>query len=121
MMETKDMFPEGHHPHEFSYRAPYYGPMRTPDLTRRAKFFTRTQRPPKYYIIDFGISSQYDNSEVSREQLPIFGGDDTVPEFKDYTQPRNTYWTDVYYAGNLVREHFTEVRLLYHFDKCNLR
>lgn len=122
MMESKDMFPEGYHPQRFSFCARRYGLMRKPDLSGPAKFFTRTQRPPKYYLIDFGMSRQYDASDTCPLVPPILGGDSTVPEFKLPYQLHNPYWTDVYCAGNLVRQYFMQVcynlASLFRFDNC---
>lgn len=109
MMESQAMFPEGYHPQLKSYQILQFGFMLKPDLSGRAKYLTRTQRPPRYYIIDFGLSKRYDASETCPQELPAFGGDKTVPEFKDMTRLHNPYWTDVYYAGSLVRQYFIEV------------
>ncbi|KAF4622391.1 hypothetical protein D9613_009142 [Agrocybe pediades] len=73
-----------------------------------AKYYTRTQRPPKYYIIDFGLSRQYDASNTAPLEDIIHGGDRTVPEFQTSVDPQNPFWTDVYYAGNLIREAFLD-------------
>lgn len=113
MMEPNAMFPEGYHPQRFSFRARRYGLMRKLDLTGPAKFFTRIQRPPKYYLIDFGVSRQYDASNTCPLEPPILGGDGTVPEFKPPYEPQNPYWTDVYCVGNLVRQYFIEVCLFH--------
>lgn len=100
MMESKDMFPDGYHTQDI---------LQKPDLSGPARYYTRTQRPPRYYIIDFGISRQYDDSNTSPREPVILGGDGTVPEFINPYEEQNPYWTDVYYAGNLVRQHFLEV------------
>ena len=72
MMEWKDMFPKGFHPQN---------DLRTKDGSRRVPFFTRTQRPTRYIIIDFGMSSRYDPRDVSPHEVGLIGGDKTVPEF----------------------------------------
>ncbi|KDR71783.1 hypothetical protein GALMADRAFT_74620 [Galerina marginata CBS 339.88] len=99
MMEPETMFPDGYHPKEI---------LRKPDLSGKAKFYTRTQNPPRYHLIDFGLSRQYDASDVSPLEPVILGGDDTVPEFKEPEKPQNPFQTDVYCAGNLVRTQFIE-------------
>ncbi|KAF8870843.1 kinase-like domain-containing protein [Infundibulicybe gibba] len=68
--------------------------------------FTRTQRPVKYYFIDFGISRHYEPSEVPPLEDPIWGGDKTVPEFQFSDGPCDPFPTDIYYLGNLIRTEF---------------
>ncbi|KAI0786629.1 hypothetical protein C8Q75DRAFT_808160 [Abortiporus biennis] len=69
-----------------------------PDLTGadrtiimgEAKHYTRTAHPTKYYIIDFGLSRQYDPRNGPPLELPIPGGDKSVQEFKaDYNNLYN--------------------------------
>lgn len=71
---------------------------------------TRTSRPTRYYIIDFGLSSQYDADHASPQELPVWGGDRTVPEFQNLDEPHDPFPTDIYYLGNLIREVFMNVR-----------
>ncbi|TFK74307.1 hypothetical protein BDN72DRAFT_955922 [Pluteus cervinus] len=79
-----------------------------PDGRTSAKFFTRTKHPPKYYFIDFGLSTQYDPSETSPLEPPVIGGDRTVPEFQTSGTLFNPFHTDIYYMGNFVREYFIQ-------------
>ncbi|SRR6266446_278930 len=44
------------------------------------KAYTRTQRPPVYYPIDFGLSRQYISRDVTDE--PLRGGDKSAPEHR---------------------------------------
>ena len=88
---------------------------RKPNWTyyRKNETYTRTQRPPKYYLIDFGISRRFDPADELPLSRPIIGGDKTVPEFQGigaYT-PCDPFPTDVYYAGNLIRSQFIEVSI----------
>jgi hypothetical protein len=103
MMEGT-MYPHGWHPTQDWLK---------PDFTlhRKDEVYTRTQRPPKYYIIDFGISRQYDPTDGPPLEDPINGGDKTVPEHQGRKGiiPCNPFFTDVYYAGNLIRTEFLEV------------
>ncbi|KIM75907.1 hypothetical protein PILCRDRAFT_13116 [Piloderma croceum F 1598] len=90
------MYTDGWHPCNRRY-------MR--DNFRLAKHFSRTERPPMYYFIDFGISCRYGPDDKAPLELPIRGGDKTVPEFiDDINLPRNPFQTDIYYVGNLIRE-----------------
>ncbi|KAF9544086.1 hypothetical protein CPC08DRAFT_716571 [Agrocybe pediades] len=97
LMMDCSMFPDGFHPAKNLHK---------PDLSGPAKYYTRTQRPPKYYIIDFGRSRQYDANNTTPLEDIIHGGDRTVPEFQTSVDPQNPFWTDIYYAGNLIRETF---------------
>jgi len=63
----------------------------------------RTQFPPKYYLIDFGISRRYDADVVNPREPPILGGDKTVPEFQKSIAPQDPFATDIYYVGNMMK------------------
>ena len=99
-MMDLSIFPEPPHPVTVS---------RSYDFRRRVRPCTRTSRPPKYYIIDFGLSRRYPPTETSPLELIILGGDKTVPEHKDQRIPQNPFWTDIYYLGNMIREDFMQV------------
>src|ERR1700733_161411 len=102
MMDGSAMFPDGYYP------IPREIVMR-PDFKKRAKSFTRTVRPPKYYFIDFGIACRYNVEDAPPLELPVWGGDKTVPEFQRSNKARNPFPTDIYYLGNVIKEHFLEV------------
>ncbi|EMD33664.1 hypothetical protein CERSUDRAFT_56685 [Gelatoporia subvermispora B] len=105
MMDPKPMFPDLYHPIWIDKNRSYTG---------KAKYYSRTERPPKYYLIDFGLSRQYDPNNLSPLELPIEGGDQSVPEFqgRKYNEASNPFLTDVYYIGNLIRQRFLLVGLL---------
>ena len=69
-----------------------------------AKHLTRTQRPPKYYLIDSGISRRYDPSDTDPKEIPIWGGDKAVPEFQDSNEPHDPFATDIFYIGNAIKK-----------------
>ncbi|KAI0709586.1 kinase-like domain-containing protein [Cerioporus squamosus] len=101
MMDSKPILPEMFHPQR---------PWRMLDGRTQVRPYTRTARPVKYYFVDFGLSRRYIPEETNPLELPIIGGDKTVPEFQDdYETPRNPFHTDVYYMGNLIRRFFCEV------------
>lgn len=79
---------------------------------KRAKAFTRTQKPPRYYLIDFGISHQFDSNDTNLLIMPIIGGDRTAPELQGRGEgiPRDPFPTDIYYLGNVFKQGFLEVR-----------
>lgn len=87
-------------------------PLMKRDFSGLTRFKTRTERPPKYYFIDFGLSSQYD-SIVNALDLPVRGGDKEVPEFEDYNRPHNPFPTDVFYIGNAIKHDFLDVCLVF--------
>ncbi|KAH9954063.1 kinase-like domain-containing protein [Russula dissimulans] len=94
MFDPSGMYPQGFHPAKMN---------RSRDFKGRAKRYTRTQRPPRYYLIDLGLSRQYTSRDVFDE--PLRGGDRSVPEHQD-GRLCNPFHTDIYYLGNLVREEF---------------
>jgi hypothetical protein len=100
MFDPSEMYPQGFHPTQMD---------RSRDFKDRAKrYYTRTQRPPRYYLVDFGLSRQY----RSRNELevPRRDGDKSVPEHRNDTLC-NPFYTDIYYLGNVVRQEFIQVSL----------
>ncbi|KAF9801072.1 hypothetical protein IEO21_10209 [Rhodonia placenta] len=79
------------------------------DFTGTARHYSRTERPTKYYYVDFGLSRKYSPDEYPPRELPILGGDKTVPEFQGegYDEAVDPFPTDIYYLGNLIRMAFT--------------
>lgn len=97
MMDASELYPEGFHPRDIE---------RSRDCNRRAKHHTRTEKPPKYYLICFGKSKQYPEDESARD-YPVWGFDKSVPEFLAVPPRRcDPFATDVYYLGNVLKEHF---------------
>ena len=83
------------------------------DFSGYARFKTRTERPPRYCLIDFGLSRRY-NSIVNALDLPVWGGDRQVPEFVEYDRPHNPFPTDVFYIGNAIKKDFLDVRSFFY-------
>jgi hypothetical protein len=94
MLDPSKMYPKRFHPVKIDRNRNFKG---------TAKAYTRTQRPPRYYFIDLGLSRQY----LSRDALdePLRGGDKSAPEHQT-GQRCNPFQTDIYYIGNLVRQEF---------------
>ena len=106
MMSTQEMHPEPYH-----VMAPYMN--RT--LTARAKKpFTRTAKPPKYFIIDFGMSRRYSPDDPNPTETSPDGGDGTVPEFNNSVNPvpHNPFAVDIYCMGNVIQEVILDVSSL---------
>lgn len=102
MMDTA-MFPNLFHPQSPLFRFPA-------NRRKLAKGYSRTRRPTKYFLIDFGLSGIFDPAKGRTTAIPVLSGDQTVPEFQNNMERRHeVYPTDVYYIGNMVRECFLEV------------
>lgn len=99
MLDPSGMYPNGYHPVQINRKLNFRG---------RAKRYTRTARPPRYHLIDFGLSRRYPSLDALDE--PLRGGDKTAPEHRRGGQC-NPFRTDIYYLGNLIREQFMQVRL----------
>ncbi|EIN06245.1 kinase-like protein [Punctularia strigosozonata HHB-11173 SS5] len=99
MLDPRDMYPDGFHPAK---------PSKAKDLKGAAHYYTRTQRPSRYYLIDFGLSMLFP-PEGPRTAIPTMGGDRSVPEFTtDYDAIYDPFPVDVYYLGNWVRKYIIE-------------
>ena len=104
MMDASELYPQGYHPIDID---------RSRDFKGKAKqSFTRSQKCPKYYLIDFGISAQYEDVDTARD-FPIAGGDKSPPEFQGQGlfSWYNPFPTDIYYIGNLIQMDFLNVSL----------
>lgn len=103
-MMDGSMYPEGWH---------FVQSTKTPDdMMKYAKYHSRTERPPKYYLTDFGISRRYNPKDGPPREHPILGGDKTVPEFQKPTGLLDPFPTDIYYVGNFLRESILQVKIL---------
>ncbi|KAF8490412.1 hypothetical protein JB92DRAFT_3085197 [Gautieria morchelliformis] len=108
MMDGTELYPGGFHPMK---------PWFTPNRLGRSKYRTRTERPPKYYLTDFGLSRRYDPKAGPALELPIRGNDKTVPEFQGdgYDQASDPFATDVYYIGNEIKTRFLQGTVNFNF------
>ena len=101
MMDATPVLPDMFHP---------AARQKTRDFKSWIRPYTRTARPVRYYWADFGLSRRYAPDDPNPLEVPIIGGDRSVPEFKkDPYTPCNPFRTDVYYVGNLIREDFLQV------------
>ncbi|KAI0040918.1 hypothetical protein FA95DRAFT_1683534 [Auriscalpium vulgare] len=101
VLDPSGMYPNSFHPVKMN---------RSKNFLWFAKSYTRTQRPPRYFLIDFGLSRYYDPARGAPLDHAIRGGDKSVPEFRGYPDcpPHNPFQTDIYYLGNLLRTDFIQ-------------
>ncbi|KAL4244332.1 hypothetical protein ABKN59_010147 [Abortiporus biennis] len=100
MLDPKSMYPNLFHPAAVNWDI---------KATSRAKYHSRTSRPPKYYFIDFGISERFNPDNGPPRTLAIRGGDPTAPELQNPMGPVDPFPTDVYYLGNMIRYDFINI------------
>ncbi|KAK0244053.1 hypothetical protein EDD85DRAFT_1017806 [Armillaria nabsnona] len=102
MMDATSMFgPDSFHPDQMDLKY---------DFSSRARYRSRTERPPKYCFIDFGLSILFKPNELPATVLAFEGGDKSVPEFladnPDWTKrtpKHDPFAVDIYYLGNAFR------------------
>ncbi|KAI0044693.1 hypothetical protein FA95DRAFT_1623033 [Auriscalpium vulgare] len=101
VLDPSDMYPNSFHPVKIN---------RTKNFHWIAKSYTRTQRPPRYYLIDFGLSSYYDPASGEPLDSVLRGGDKSAPEFRGFPNcpSYNPFPTDIYYIGNMFRTDFIQ-------------
>ncbi|KAI0265984.1 hypothetical protein BC834DRAFT_824448 [Gloeopeniophorella convolvens] len=95
MLDPSDMYPELFHPTSID---------RNKDFGWELKQYSRTKCPPRYLLIDFGLSREYNPQNGPPREIPLRGGDKSAPEHQDMDIPCDPFLTDVYYLGNLVQE-----------------
>ncbi|KAJ7496184.1 hypothetical protein B0H11DRAFT_1715914 [Mycena galericulata] len=67
-----------------------------------ARPITRTECWPRYCIIDFGLSRQYDPSHGPPLEGIIVGGDKSPPEHRIESLVCNPFPADIYFLGNIL-------------------
>jgi hypothetical protein len=96
MMDAMQLYPRGYHPINIWLES---------NGKKSAKPLTRTQKPTKYFYVDFGLSHRFESFEARKKIPPIPGGDKSVPEFKNGGDRilQEPFATDVYYLGNVMK------------------
>ncbi|KAG6819043.1 hypothetical protein H0H93_016000 [Arthromyces matolae] len=70
---------------------------------------SRTRQPVKYYLIDFGLSRIYRTEDDPPLREPVWGGDQSVPEFAlPDVLLCDPFAVDVYCIGNNIKRFYTE-------------
>ncbi|KIK54375.1 hypothetical protein GYMLUDRAFT_48743 [Collybiopsis luxurians FD-317 M1] len=95
-MDAREMYPYGYHPCE---------PSRSYDWKKRARHFSRTRCPPRYYLIDFGYSEIYESSKPRPLTYALRSGGTEPP---DISKPCDPFATDVFFIGTMVRIHLLD-------------
>ncbi len=117
-MDATSMFaPDSFHPDQMDLKY---------DFSGRARSRSRTERPPKYYFIDFGLSILFKPNELPATVLAFEGGDKSVPEFladnpdQAKRMPKHDpFAVDIYYLGNAFRPFL--LRVSHPFDSTSTR
>ncbi|KAJ7686936.1 hypothetical protein B0H17DRAFT_1302581 [Mycena rosella] len=112
MMDGIHLFPDGSHP-QHQYQDYMWHSF------KRLRHYTRTQRPVKYYFIDFGISSMFAPEEDTRVE-GIEGGDNS-PSEEEICRFHPKFWicslcTDIYCLGDWIRTELLEVNHRQRYD-----
>ncbi|KAG6871490.1 hypothetical protein C0995_004116 [Termitomyces sp. Mi166 len=101
MAGTVSLFNVPPHPAQRFMRLDYRG--------RVSVSSSRTKKPVKYYLIDFGLSKVYRPEDAPYLRQPPWGGDKTVPEFFfPNAPPCDPFAVDVYCIGNSIREDYLD-------------
>jgi hypothetical protein len=94
----------------------------TRDWKGRSQPCTRTEKPVKYYWIDFGASIPLDPKNENHLAIPNGLGAkigrppeiqeiyDKIGKQSEVEVPVDLFAADIWYLGNLLRQLFTEVR-----------
>ncbi|TFK53522.1 hypothetical protein OE88DRAFT_1717759, partial [Heliocybe sulcata] len=112
MLDPSSLYPNSFHPVRIR---------RARDFKGDAKHYTRTQRPVKYYLIDFGLTRRYQAEDMPPMEDIVPGGDRSAPEHQDAALERNPtkkcnpFPTDVYYLGNVIRKRLIELNKGFEF------
>ena len=101
MMDARPLYPEGHHPVKRNH---------TPDGMYKISPLSRTDRPVRYYYIDYDLSVQF-SPGVSAYVVGDVGRDREIPELSDDV-PYDAFKVDVFALGKLSYKEFLEVSVV---------
>lgn len=102
MMDPVPLYPALYHPTDDT---------KSRDFRRSVRPYSRTERPTRYYYVDFGLSRKYNPSDNTPRELPIIGGYKNVPEFQGegYDVASDPLATDIFYLGYLFQDRLIQV------------
>ncbi|EJF56261.1 hypothetical protein DICSQDRAFT_183909 [Dichomitus squalens LYAD-421 SS1] len=95
MMDSRSLYPEGHHPVRIDY---------APDGIVDARPLSRSECNVRYYYIDFGLSTLFEEGKPPLV-LGRTGRDKEIPELSNEV-PYDAYRADVFALGNLYYKEF---------------
>ncbi|KAF9462414.1 kinase-like domain-containing protein [Collybia nuda] len=102
MMNAMPLYDEPPHPVDPTMNKAYTHPLEPR---------SRSLRPVKYYLIDFGEALPY-NLAHGEPRIPVgqtgYGGDKNVPEFSTNAEYCDPFPVDVCRLGNIIRFNFTD-------------
>ncbi|GBE85436.1 hypothetical protein SCP_0706230 [Sparassis crispa] len=99
MMDAAPLYPQGHHP---------VRRLASSDSIYLLSPLSRTDHPVRYYFIDFGISSMFEEGQ-SPYVVGRKGRDKELPELSDDV-PYDAYKVDIFILGNLYKKDFLQVK-----------
>ncbi|KAF7319142.1 Protein kinase domain-containing protein [Mycena chlorophos] len=97
MQDPSRLYPRGFHPVNYCLDPAHEGP---------AYCITRTRCWPRYYLIDFGLSRQYDPAQGPPLEPVASGTHSYLPEYASGTGACNPFPADIYALGILLKRHF---------------
>ncbi|KAJ7742114.1 hypothetical protein DFH07DRAFT_750565, partial [Mycena maculata] len=100
MLDPTTMYPDG-----FYTGFPPYADLKS-DFSGRARSFTRTQRPSRYYWIDYNLAHILEHPEKPGTlRIPYTrGGDRDIPETTEGKTHADPFASDVWWVGNVIQE-----------------
>ncbi|KAH9893444.1 kinase-like domain-containing protein [Cubamyces lactineus] len=98
MMDATALYPRGFHPVQTRS---------LPDISDYAPVLPRSSAPIKYYFLDFGISTQFDQGDQSRLVIGRDGLERSVPELSDDV-PYDPFKVDICILGALFKQHMLD-------------
>ncbi|KAG6901324.1 hypothetical protein C0995_013582 [Termitomyces sp. Mi166 len=103
MADTAGLFDSPPHPSKTNMKRDFSGKLSKP--------ISRTLKPVKYYLIDFGLSEIYRPEDAPFLKQPPWGGDKTVREHLILDAPPcDPFAVDVYCLGNYLTQSFLDGR-----------
>ena len=98
MMDASSMYPDGFHPIHLDH---------APDGFTRTRSRPRSRANVKYYFIDFGESSIFQEGD-ERLVTGVYGLDRDVPEYSEIV-PYDPFPVDIYCIGNVIQTEILDV------------
>ncbi|KAK7020861.1 hypothetical protein R3P38DRAFT_2630078, partial [Favolaschia claudopus] len=100
MLDPRQMYPHGFYT---GYPGHDY---RRPSFKGHAEVYTRTQRPSKYFWIDYGLADTFEFPSLPGTLLVPYvrGGDRDIPETLQGVTHADPFASDVWWMGSIIKE-----------------